>query len=123
MRRLIQVFALLLVILSGLPGLGLPGSARPEPCSCGMPAGSCPMKMPERTSGSAPCTTGIIPVSLLAAPCRVAQAPDARREASPFPPAAFPRAARLLASGPSVLARPGPTPPLLTLAKLSVFRI
>ena len=123
MRRLLQVFALLLVILAGsLPGLSLPAPA--EPCRCGMPVDACPMKMPVRSSGSAP--GGLVaPVSLVTAACRLAQAParDARREASPFPLAAGTGAARLLASGPALLARPGPHPPLLTPARLSVFRI
>jgi hypothetical protein len=117
-RRLIQVFALLLVILSGsLAGLRLPSPA--EPCHCGMPMDTCPMKMPAR---SAPCGPGLALASLPAALCRLAQAPDVRKEPSPFPPAVW-SAPRLLASGPSVLARPGPVPPLLTQARLSVFRI
>ncbi|MDR3670630.1 MAG: hypothetical protein P4L36_07295 [Holophaga sp.] len=125
MRRLFQVFALLLVILSGsMPGLTLPVAAQPEPCRCGMPMDSCPMKMPVRT-GSAPGGLAA-PVSLVTAASRLAQAPaqDARREASPFPQAACPSsAARLLASGPALLARPGPTLTPPTPARLSVFRI
>jgi hypothetical protein len=128
-RRLVQVFALLLVILTGsLPGLRLLGPAQAEPCGCGMPADTCPMKMPVRSPGSVPCTPGpVAPASLPAAP-QVAQAPaaDARREPSPFPQASRVSAARLLASGPSVLARPGPEPPFQacpTLAQLSVLRI
>jgi hypothetical protein len=119
---LLQVFALLLVVLAGsLPGLGLAGTARTEPCHCGMPAGTCPMRMPVRSPGPAPCGPAA-PVSLVSAPCRLAQAPDARKEPSPFPQAVCVRAVRLLASGPSRLARPGPARPL-TPAELSVFRI
>jgi len=131
MRRMLQVFALLLAVLAGsLPGLSLPGPARPEPCRCGMPMDTCPMKMPVRApSPGNPCNAGATaPGFILAAPVRLAQAPRAElsREPSPFPRATFVSAVQLLAAGPSVLPRPGPVPPVQpcpSLAMLSVFRI
>ena len=131
MRRLLQVFALMLVILSGsLPGLRLLGSAKAAPCTCGMPMDSCPMKAPERSSGpTAPCTLGAPATGFLYAAPR--QAPSATRaersEPLPWIQAPLPRAATrfLAAAGPAMLARPGPPfqPCSSRLAKLSVFRI
>jgi len=125
---MVQVFALLLMVLAGsLPGLSLLAPARSETCGCGMPADTCPMKMPSRSPGPAPCNPATpAPVAALAAPCAVAQAADARREPSPFPQSSYVPATRFLAAGPSALARPGPVPPFEpcpTLAQLSVFRI
>jgi hypothetical protein len=125
---LIQVFALMLAILSGsLPGLHLLGPA-PSPSCCGkMPMPDCPCR-PSRSSGpNAPCglaTTA--PAAILAAPCRQAQTRPVRPEPSPVPPASLERtAARLPLDDPSRLARPGPSPgpgPDRH-ALLSVFRI
>jgi len=126
-RRMIQVLALLLVILTGsLPGLRLLGPAQAERC-CG--ADACPCRMPARTPGSgAPCgAPATAPAALPSAPCQVAQARPARTEPSPVPPAVLALACRLALAGPSVLARPGPAAPpgprpdLQPL--LSVFRI
>ena len=67
------------------------------------------------------------PVARLAAPCRQAQTRPPRTEPSPLPPAFLtPNAARLVLADPSLLARPGPTPPGSCPdrhALLSVFRI
>jgi len=126
-RRMIQVLALLLVILTGsLPGLRLPGTAQAGRC-CG--ADGCPCRMPSRTPGpNAPCgAPATTPAALPAAPCQVAQARPAQSEPSPVPPAVLALACRLTLAGPAVLARPGPAAPpgprpdLQPL--LSVFRI
>jgi len=127
-RRLIQVFALMLAILSGsLPGAYLLGPAPSASCCGSMPTPECPCR-PARSPGpTAPCglaTTS--PAAILAAPCRLAQTRPARPEPSPFPPVCPERtAARLPLDDPSLLARPGPAPgpgPDRH-ALLSVFRI
>ena len=132
MRRCIQIFALLLAILSGsLAGLRLPG---PEPspcCACApLPAQPCPCRMPVRAPGpAAPCgLTATAPVAILVAPCRQAQTRPLRREPSPCPQFLLAQTgARMLRTDPSGLARPGPmSPPGPTLDRpvlLSVFRI
>jgi hypothetical protein len=131
-RRCIQVFALLLVILSGsLAGLSLAGPAQSPCCGCApVPAEPCPCRTPARAPGpTAPCgLAATAPAALLAAPCRQAQTRPLRAEPSPCPRILLARAgARLLREDPSVLARPGPTPPpgpaLDRPALLSVFRI
>ena len=130
MRRLMQVVALVLAILSGsLPGLYLLGAGQAEPCCAMVPVGPCPCP-PTRSSGpTAPCGLATAaPIALLAAPCRQAQTRPARTEPSPLPPTWLARgAARPALADPSVLARPGPTPPPGPCpdrhALLSVFRI
>jgi hypothetical protein len=121
-RRLIQVFALLVVVLAGsLPGLYLLGPARPRPCCADMP---CPCPPPTRVPGPvAPCGLTVAPVAVAVAPGEQA---GPRTEPSPLPPSWLaPSAARLSLAGPGLLARPGPPPgrgadhP----AWLSVFRI
>jgi hypothetical protein len=126
-RRLIQVFALLMMILAGsLPGLRLLGPARPESCCANLPA--CPCLPSRSPAPTAPCGLSVTaPVAVLAAPCRQAQVRPARTEPSPFPTACLARFARLPLTEPCGLARPGPTPPpsptLDRPALLSVFRI
>jgi len=129
-RRLLQIVALLVVILTGsLPGLRLLAAEQPDACACGMPMGSCPMKQPVRSTGSTPCAPGApAPLALVAAPgqlAALAPASERRQEPSPFPRISV-RMARFLAAGPAVLARPGPVPlgsRAPSLAMLSVFRI
>jgi len=130
-RRLIQVLALVLVVLSGsLPGLYLLGSTRVEACCAGVPAEPCPCPMPARSSGPiAPCgLAAATPVAQAAAPSRQAQTRPARIEPSPLPLICLAwSAARLPLADPSLLAHPGPTPPPGPCpdrhALLSVFRI
>ena len=112
MRKLIQVLALLVVILSGsLPGLRLLESAPAERC-CG--ADACPCRMPARSPGpTAPCGVATTaPAALPAAPREVAQTSPARTEPSPIPAAVLAQlATRMRLADPSVLARPGPAAP------------
>jgi len=126
-RRLIQVLALALVVLSGsMPGLYLLSASRTDPCCADMPGMPC---CPARSAGpTAPCGLATAaPVAALAAPCRQAQTRPPRTEPSPLPPAFLaPSAARLALADPSLLARPGPPPPGSCPdrhALLSVFRI
>jgi hypothetical protein len=127
-RRLIQVFALLLVILAGsLPGLRLLGTATGG-CCASVPGQPCPCRMPARSPGpDVPCgLAATAPAAILAAPCRQAQTRPARREPSPCPPSLLAVSRPALAC-PAPLARPGPAlppgpaPDRQTL--LSVFRI
>ena len=127
MRRLIQVLAFLVVILSGsLPGVRLLGTSQAERC-CGVDA--CPCRMPARTPGpDAPCGVATTsPAAFLAAPCEAAQSHLPRTEPSPIPRTVLAQAATgMLLADPSVLARPGPTAPGPSpdwQPLLSVFRI
>ncbi len=132
MRRCIQIFTLLLAILSGsLAGLRLPGPEPDRCCGCApMPAQPCPCRMPVRSPGpDAPCgLAATAPVAILADPCRQAQTRPLRREPSPCPQFLLAQTgSRLPRTDPSGLAHPGPTsPPGPTLDRpvlLSVFRI
>lgn len=123
-RRMIQVMALLLAILSGsLPGLYLLGQARSESCCATRSDCPCP---PSRTAGPR-VPAGMAanaPAASLAAPSHRAQAE--RREPSPLPRTFLAQAAaRLALADPSMLARPGPaaSPGPDRHALLSVFRI
>jgi len=127
MRRFIQVFALLLVILAGsLPGLRLLGPAAAGCCGCaGVPEQPCPCRAPARSPGAdVPCgLAAAAPAAILAAPCRQAQARPARREPSPCPPPllAAVRQDPPAPARPGSASPPGPAPDRQSL--LSVFRI
>jgi hypothetical protein len=123
-RRMIQVFALLMVILTGsLPGAYLLGAAHVEPC-CATKL-DCPCPMPAHSPGpTAPGLAATAPATVTA-PCLQAQIRPS--EPSPLPSTLAWSVARFPLAEPSVLARPGPTaPPGPTQdrhALLSVFRI
>jgi len=136
LRRLIQVFALLAMVLTGSwPGVSLAATSKPMPCCADLPAGQCPRQRPASgpPTPCCPTDTGRTPQTQVLATAVQAVAPATqaqaqRREPSPAP--AFALAAedaRLVPEQLLARAQPGRAPPfaraLERQARLSVFRI